>query len=48
MAFYKIISFFMLLDSSLLGSTMEFRRIVSDGTLTEQPKKEQEKTLIFL
>lgn len=27
----------MLLDSSLLGSTMEFRRIVSDGTLTEQP-----------
>lgn len=36
--FYRMISFLKLRVSSLCGSTMELRRIFSDGTVTQHPR----------
>lgn len=35
---YKMISFLKLLVSSLCGNTIEFNKIFSDGTVTQQPR----------
>lgn len=43
-----MISFLKLRESSLCGSTMEFSKIVSDGTETAQPEIEQKINYILI